>query len=156
MIFGNVKNSGNAEKIYPEPIRKAINYLKCTDFEFMEPGDYEIQGKDIYAQVIDLVTKGKHAAKPEVHRKYVDVQFLVYGEELIGFAIDTGKNKVAQELLSERDIIFYEDMENEMNLIMKPGSFAVFFPEDVHRPGCTYQKEGAIRKVVVKVNTAIL
>lgn len=156
MIFGNVKNSSNAEKIYPEPIRKVINYLKYTDFESMEPGNYEIEGKDIYAQVIDLVTKGKHAAKPEVHRKYVDVQFLVYGEELIGFAIDTGKNKVAQELLSERDIIFYEDMENEMNLIMKPGSFAVFFPEDVHRPGCTYQKEGAIRKVVVKVNTAIL
>ena len=67
-----------------------------------------------------------------------------------------GKNKVAQELLSERDIIFYEDMENEMDLIMKPGNFALFFPEDVSSAGSAYQKACGIRKVVVKVNSEIL
>jgi YhcH/YjgK/YiaL family protein len=46
----------------------------------------------------------------------------------------TGSNTVAEDLLAERDLLFYTGMENESMLTMTPGSFAVFLPTDVHRP----------------------
>lgn len=156
MIFGNIDNIEDIEKVCPEPIMKAINYLKDNDFNNMETGVYSIVGDDIYAQVVDRVTKEKYEAKAEVHRKYVEIQFSVGGNEIIGYASDTGNNVVTEELLEEKDSIFYNDVENETDLIMKAGSFAIFFPEDVHRPWCAYNKPCKVRKINVKINRALI
>ncbi|CDL35706.1 Putative sugar isomerase involved in processing of exogenous sialic acid [Enterobacter hormaechei] len=59
-----------------------------------------------FAQVLDLTTKEQHENRPEVHRRYLDIQFLAWGEEKIGIAIDTGNNKISESLLEQRDIIF--------------------------------------------------
>lgn len=72
-------------------------------------------------------------------------------EEKIGIAIDTGNNKVSESLLEQRNIIFYHDSEHESFIEMIPGSYAIFFPQDVHRPGCIMQTASEIRKIVVKV-----
>lgn len=156
MIFGDINNLNDMEKVLPGTIMKTINYLRDNDFINMKSGVYEIDGKDIYAQVIDATTKEKNDAKPEVHKKYIDVQFSVEGKEKIGFARDTGNNKISEDLIKEKDIKFYENMENEVDLIMKPGNFAVLFPNDVHRPACAVGEPANIRKVIVKVNTALL
>ena len=74
----------------------------------------------------------------------------------IGIAIDTGKNEIRESLLEQRDIIFYHHSENESFIEMVPGSYAMFFPQDVHRPGCNKTKTTPIRKIVVKVALAVL
>jgi YhcH/YjgK/YiaL family protein len=111
----------------------------------------EIDGRNIFAQILDLTTKEPHENRPEVHRRYLDIQFLAWGEEKIGFAIDTGNNEISESLLEQRDIIIYHQMENESFIEMVPGNYALFFPQDVHRSQCHKNKESAIRKIVVKV-----
>ncbi|MDQ9476728.1 YhcH/YjgK/YiaL family protein, partial [Serratia marcescens] len=101
-----------------------------------------------------LHTQPPDALRPEVHRQNVDVQFLVSGTELIGVAADSGDNVVHQELLAQRDILFYQDVADESWLTMQPGNFAVFFPQDVHRTACINQRPSEIRKVVVKIPLA--
>ncbi len=81
------------------------------------------------------------------------MQFLVSGTELIGVAADSGDNVVHQELLAQRDILFYQDVADESWLTMQPGNFAVFFRR-THRPACINQRPCAIRKVVVKIPLA--
>lgn len=76
MIFSSIKNGDSFEK-YPAAIQTALEYLKSHDFASMEPGVYEIQGKDIYAQVFDAMTEDVADRRPESHEKYLDVQFLV-------------------------------------------------------------------------------
>lgn len=132
-------------------IEKALDFLRATDFNALEPGVVEIDGKNIYAQIIDLTTREAVENRPEVHRRYIDIQFLAWGEEKIGIAIDTGNNKVSESLLEQRDIIFYHDSEHESFIEMIPGSYAIFFPQDVHQPGCILQTASEIRKIVVKV-----
>lgn len=156
MIFGHVNDFETAFSWLPQPLKFAVEHLKKTDFASLPAGNYDLQGKDIYVQVIDLTTKVFSETRPEVHRQYLDVQFLVRGREKIGVASDTGKNRVAEDLLAERDLLFYEAMENESTLVMTPGSFAVFMPSDVHRPACAFDQPEAIRKVVVKVKAALL
>ncbi len=66
----------------------------------------EIDGQNIFAQIIDMTTRDAAENRPEVHRRYLDIQFLAWGEEKIGVAIDTGNNQISESLLEQRDIIF--------------------------------------------------
>jgi len=150
MIFGHISNPNPCT--FPPAIGKALNFLRTTDFSKLETGVVEIEGRDIYAQILDLTTQHKAENRPEVHRRFIDIQFLAWGEEIIGVAADRGTNSISQSLLEERDIIFYHEMENESEMIMTPGSYAIFFPQDVHRPACIHNNVSHIRKVVVKVN----
>lgn len=156
MIFGNIKDLESSFAWLPEPLKIAVQHLKTTDFEALPAGNYELQGRDIYVQVIDMHTRPFADTHPEVHRQYIDVQFLARGAEKIGVATDTGNNQVARDKLAEHDLLLYTGMENESTLTMTPGSFAVFLPTDVHRPGCAADQPQAIRKVVIKVRASLL
>ncbi|WP_297207138.1 YhcH/YjgK/YiaL family protein [uncultured Pluralibacter sp.] len=154
MIFGHISQPNPCT--LPAAIERALAFLRTTDFQTLQPGVVEIEGKNIFAQIIDLTTGDIKVNRPEVHRRYLDIQFLAYGEEKIGIAIDTGNNIVSESLLAQRDIIFYHDSENESFIEMIPGSYAIFFPQDVHRPACCKSVPVSIRKVVVKVDISIL
>ncbi|ONI37886.1 hypothetical protein AN639_01175 [Candidatus Epulonipiscium fishelsonii] len=140
---------------YPQPIMTAIDYLKNNDFNKMEAGVYEIQGRDIYAQVFDKETKDAKDASPETHEKFIDVQFLANGKEKIG-AANLNKNHKVKEHNKEKDLIFYEEFENEMFIEMNVGDFCVFFPDDVHRPAVANGAPMNIRKVVIKISVDLL
>lgn len=148
MIFGHIEKS-NFDHFHPI-IKKALVYLKNTDLSTVPTGQYSMD--DFIVQVIDLNTKVFDEIKPEVHRKKIDIQYLHQGIEKIGVSSDTGNNKPASHYLPERDIQFYEDSENEFFIQMIPGNFAIFYPEDVHRPACVHGAPSAIRKIVVKIN----
>lgn len=155
MIFGHI--SQYKTFALHKALARGLEFLRNTDFAKLPTGVVEIEGRDIYAQIIELDTKQKHENRPEVHRKYIDIQFLYQGKEQIGYAPDFGDNIVEEELLEQRDIIFYEDkIANESMLIMTPGCFAVFFPVDIHRPACILESSTKIRKIVVKVAMDLL
>lgn len=149
MIFGHIAQPNPCR--LPAAIERALDFLRNTDFQTLSPGVVEIDGKKIFAQIIDLTTRDAAENRPEVHRRYLDIQFLAWGEEKIGVAIDTGRNQISESLLEQRDIIFYHDSEYESFFEMIPGSYAIFFPQDVHRPGCHKNIATDIRKIVVKV-----
>ena len=154
MISSSIYAKEDVNK-YPKAIQTALEYLKSHDFTAMETGVYEIQGKEIYAQVMDAQTGAVEEKRPEVHEKYVDVQFLASGREKLGFTPDTGNYEV-DERIDERDLIFYKSVENESFIEATPGCYNMFFPEDVHRPAVASGEPMTIRKVVVKVSVALV
>jgi YhcH/YjgK/YiaL family protein len=155
MLFGNINNLESKFR-YPEEIKEAIDYLKDTDWSSKENGTYELKGRDIYFNLFQYETEAEQERKPEVHRKYIDIQYIVSGTESIKIAVDTGGNAVFKEYNEENDILFYEGVEDESELVMTPGSFAVFFPNIVHKPNCTYREKSAVRKVVFKISVDLL
>jgi YhcH/YjgK/YiaL family protein len=56
-----------------------------------------------------------------------------------------------ENLLDQKDALFFKTMKDEIDLILTPGMYAVFFPTDVHRPGCIHRTAALVRKVVVKI-----
>ncbi len=116
MIFGHIAQPNPCR--LPAAIERALDFLRSTDFSKLAPGVVEIDGKNIFAQIIDLTTREVAENRPEVHRRYLDIQFLAWGEEKIGFAIDNGNNTISESLLAQRDIIFYHGCENESFLEM--------------------------------------
>lgn len=152
MIFGDLKHLDKEKNIYPEAILKALEYLRNTNFENLENGCYEIVGQDIFAKVFEIETASIDEKKPETHEKYIDIQYSLEGKEIIGFTRKTGEEQIYENFLENDDNVFYDKaVKDEAYLIMNKGTFAIFFPNDIHRPGCNYKKSERIRKVVVKV-----
>jgi YhcH/YjgK/YiaL family protein len=50
-----------------------------------------------------------------------------------------------------RDVVFLKPPEHVASLVMKPGCFGVFYPHDIHRPGCRLREKCRVRKIVLKV-----
>ena len=163
MIYGNVNNEFFEQQaaILPKPLGDALRFLKTADLANHETGRFpmDLNGVDVILQVMDLETKSREAAKPEIHRKYIDVQFLVAGgPEMAAFFDDDGSNTVlSDELATERDILFYDNNAKvlEGSVYLTPGAYAIYLPWDVHVPALTADGPARpIRKIVMKVPLA--
>lgn len=86
----------------------------------------------------------------ESHRKYIDVQVIVSGAELMELA-DISRLDVAETYNPERDFIKYADLAGATVLRLGPGDAAIFFPDDGHMPSLRWHGAGLVRKTVVKV-----
>ena len=160
MLYGNVHNEffETQLKLLPSPLSAALKYLRDNDMKAHEPGKFDINldGTEMILQVLDLETKPRNELRPEIHRKYIDVQFLADGgPENAAYYNDDGTNTVSEDLLATaRDILFYEDNPEirEGIIPLEVGSFAVYFPWDVHVPAIAVNGIPAkIRKIVIKV-----
>ena len=80
MILDSLKNSALYENVNPR-MKKAFALIASTDWTKMEPGIHELDGKDIYVNVMERELKQKSDAKLEVHNEYIDIQVLVTGKE---------------------------------------------------------------------------
>lgn len=154
MIASSVYAGDDTGK-YPESIQRAIAYVKNHDFTKAAPGEYPIDGTRIYAKVFDLTSKPVEETRPEVHKNYIDVQFWVSGEELMGFATLKEAYQVADYNEAE-DLYFLQAVKDESFIKAVQGDYMVFFPNDCHRPGVMVNKPVTYRKVVVKVHVDTL
>ena len=59
--------------------------------------------------------------------------------------------EVEEDLRPESDMIFYKETLNGSNIKFTNGDYAIFFPEDAHRPGCAFGECSKVKKIVVKV-----
>lgn len=142
---------------YPAAVMRAIAYLKAnaTAIPVMTPGKYPIEGEAMFAKVFDVTTLAVADTHPELHKKYVDVQYWATGEELMGYAPNTGGTVVLQADEVE-DLYFLQDVPNEVFLPAHSGDVMVLFPEDIHRPAIRKDAPVCCRKVVVKVSVDLL
>ena len=87
----------------------------------------------------------------EAHRRYIDVQVMVAGEELMEAAA-AGPLGVLQAYDEEKDVILFADPAAPSRLRLRAGDVAIFWPEDAHRPALAPGGVPAlVRKTVVKV-----
>lgn len=156
MIFGNLQNLAQDRRALAGPLVKGLEYLKNTDFEKLPVGRYEIDGEKIYAMVQEYQTSPREKRKAEAHRKYIDIQYVYQGVEVVGYSLTDTKSVISEDLLAEKDAVFYGTVEGERDLILSAGRFAIFFPTDIHRPGCNFEKEHSVKKVVIKVAADLL
>jgi YhcH/YjgK/YiaL family protein len=147
MILDQLKNA----KLYfslGERIERALQYLGTTDFSNLDPGKYDIDGENIYALVSVYNTKPLSSVKWEAHKKYIDIQYVESGKEKIGIT-STDKVIPIEEYSENNDCTIYKGDGNY--IFVDEGSFAVFFPTDVHMPGISINIPKEVKKVVIKV-----
>ncbi|MBB1316306.1 YhcH/YjgK/YiaL family protein [Shewanella sp. SR43-4] len=151
MIVDTLTNRHLYTSLSPR-LAKALAHLAETDFSQLEVGNYPIEGKDIFVIINDYETKPKETEPFEVHRQYIDVQYVVSGEEEFGY-LPLANQTPSKPYFDKHDYAEFDFQSNQDDaafIPLKAGMFALFFPGDIHMPGtsATPQK---VRKVVIKV-----
>lgn len=156
MFFGELGNGEQEKMILSPALQKGLEYLKTTDLVNLPVGRHEIDGEDIFASVSEYETEPLESKQPEAHKKYIDIQCISLGEEVIGCSFFSSACLVGQDELAERDLIFYKQIGQETNILLTPGRYAIFFPSDIHRPGCINQVSCKVKKIVIKIAVSLL
>lgn len=140
----------------PAAIETALHYLRQTDFSVMAAGRYPIDGEKMFAIIQTPLTQDWETGQPEFHARYLDIQYLLEGEELIGYGIADPSLPATQDFLQERDIAFVAPQAGESKLHLTAGMFAIFYPGELHRPCRAAGEPQLIRKVVIKIAADLL
>ena len=148
-VSGSLANIGECAKLGPH-FAKAVEFLQRKDLKNLPNGRYELDGENAYAMVQEAMLKPWGTGRPEVHHEYFDIQLPLSGEETIG--VGRFDPAILGDFDEEKDIGFYDDASVEP-LTLRPGEFAVLYPETcAHAPCCSEDAAGmTIRKIVVKV-----
>ena len=92
---------------FPKAIVRALDFLKNTDVKSLPVGSKNpLEGDKMYYNVDEVMTKDFSETKPESHKDYIDIQFMVDGEENMGFFVNHGQ-ATPLESYPERDCYFY-------------------------------------------------
>jgi YhcH/YjgK/YiaL family protein len=108
-------------------------------------------GSGVFAIEQAYLTKTRPEGFFESHRKYIDIQVIVAGEEVME-VIDLSQVVVEVAYDESRDLVKYRDTPKASPLRVGLGHCAMFFPADVHMPGLRVGETSAlVRKSVLKV-----
>lgn len=153
MISGNISQLVVAKKELPPIVFSALERIKALDFSQHADGQFEQNG--VLFKTFTASTVLSQVRKPETHKEFIDIQFVISGKERIEFC--TMDNIKPCESLPEQDNYFYERTALSLNSIeMNRGDFVVFFPWDIHAPLCHEFECQQIRKIVAKVPLSAL
>ncbi len=128
---------------------QAFKFLKNANLDSLPIGTQELEGKHLYIAVSEYDSKDKADTRYESHGKYIDIQYVIKGEELIGITT-LDKVKVTEPYSEEKDIAFYSFDEGNYKKAT-PDKFFIFFPDNVHRPSLKVDESVSVKKGVVKI-----
>ncbi len=146
MIIDKIENT----KLYAglsEKIAKAFSYISETDLLNIATGQYEIEQEHIFARIQEYNTKPEAECKLEGHFKHIDVQYIISGVERIG--VSSLKKQTVLIKNEEEDYAFYDSPYDLIKL--EAGMFAIFFPNDLHKPCVMFEQASKVKKVVIKI-----
>lgn len=114
-------------------------------------GEYQINHK-VKAIISEYETKSENEKGYEAHRKFIDIQYLLSGEERIA-CLPIERLVETEPYNEESDAAFYAaDIKLQPSyLSLLSGYFAIFFPQDGHMPQLCVDKPMRVKKVVIKV-----
>jgi YhcH/YjgK/YiaL family protein len=141
-----------AEQVNMTPaMKKAVDFLKAARGKELADGRVDIDGDRVYALVQSYDTISTDQPKFEGHRKYIDVQCVMSGEEVIGWAMI--ENATATTPYSEeKDVWLGTVPADRMTPVrLSAAQAAVLYPSDAHAPRLAAKKPSFVKKIVVKV-----
>lgn len=148
MIADSLPHAARYYALHPL-FRTAFDYLR--QFPSGTPdGRHPIEGDRLFALPQSYETGSRTDKKFEAHRRFIDIQFILSGEEII-YHVPTERLEVSEPYHDERDVVFFRDPIAASPTLLRAGDFSIYFPHDGHKPGCVHHTPVAVRKIVIKV-----
>jgi YhcH/YjgK/YiaL family protein len=145
----------NASLYFPlnDRFAAAFRALESRQLLQAEAGRHVLQDTDLFALVQRYTTKPHSEGRWEAHLRYIDLQYIVSGTEVMGHA-QLSSLALAEPYDEAKDIMF---LTGDGNLFTLPaGSFAVFFPHDAHMPMLSPGSPTPVHKIVLKIRADAL
>lgn len=143
---GLLRRHGGSFKL-AERLMLGLKFLKEGDVLSLLPSRIELDGNKVFAMIQHYDTKPKEQGVWEAHRKYIDIQYVAQGQELMGYA--NLEHLQAGDYDAEKDFVLLKGEGSYV--LMKPGTFVILGPQDAHIPQVAVDVPQPVKKVVVKV-----
>ncbi len=149
MVHDTLENAARYEALSPH-FAAAFAYLRTVDGT--QPlGRHDIDGDRCFALVQAYTTKPVESALFEAHRKYIDVQYLHRGRELILWAPLADMRETTMPYDETKEAALFKLTPGPTEVRLTPGHFTLLFPQDAHAPCVQYDGPEEVFKVVIKV-----
>ena len=148
MIYDNISNIELYKDLSPD-IYEGLKFLREADTNIAN-GVYQINPR-VKAIVSEYETKTENEYGYEAHRKNIDIQYLLSGEERIA-CMPIDRLNETKPYNMDSDAAFYEATDMQLQeMTIGEGYFVIFFPQDGHMPQLCVGEPERVKKVVVKV-----
>lgn len=148
MILDKLSNQDIYKGIHKD-FAQVFDFIKHNDLQTIELGKHIIDGDHVFVVVMEYDTQDISECKSETHKKYIDIQYMVSGEEHIGVA--TLHNETPTTPYNEEGDFMFYTLENLPKVQLKENHFAIFFPDDIHQTMNEIESPKKIRKAVFKI-----
>ena len=139
--LSNISLYSQLNPLFPQ----VVEWLSQHDLNTIPVGHYEIQGSDLFVNIVDSAPKTRQQAKLETHNRMIDIQIAIGGTEEHGYTHRSQLPEAGYD--ADKDISFYTDAPDGY-ITMRPGQFVIYFPQDGHAPAIT---PVTLRKAIFKV-----
>lgn len=145
MIVDKLENLGLYVALNPL-FEKVIAFIKENDLNKLPNGRHEIDGSQVFVNIEDDKGKLADEAVVEYHHTMTDIQVPLNTTESYGYVPVADLPRVPFNV--EKDIAKVPAFRPDNFITLKPGEFAIFFPQDGHAPCIA---NGTLHKAVFKV-----
>ena len=146
LISYNEQDDGEAR--VDKRCMEAVEFLLKLNAEKLSLGRHDVNEQFFY-NVFEYQTSDDHTAPYESHLKYIDIQILVSGEELMQVD-DVSHLHILESYNEEKDCILYHASVNNPGVVLRPGSVLILYPKDAHRSNM-YLRPSSVKKIVGKL-----
>ena len=146
MILTNLQSTDRIENLHPL-FKKLFDYVKTHDLLKAPLGRIVLDGDNLFINNDEAICRSVDEQVMEIHRKYIDVQIVLEGEESVG---RKPLNEIQHISKAYDEVLDFELSDDKPSTYfhVTPGQIYILFPEDPHAP---IIGEGKIRKAIGKV-----
>ena len=152
MLAAKLENA-TLDEVTAARLARALAWIARTDIAALEPGRRDVEGDEIFANVMAIESVPAADKSFEAHHRYIDVHYVIEGEELIGTA-PVEECPALQEYNEADDFCLYGDPADAARVtwtLLRAGELCVTPPADAHKPACCAAAPAPLRKACVKV-----
>ena len=146
MILDSLKNKAQYASLHPR-FQQVFDFIDNTDLAALPCGRHDIDGDNLFVNVMDVELKPRQEAALEVHNRYIDIQIMCGEQEEYGWSERCNCHSPREEFNEVRDVQFFTDTPQTFFALTEK-QFAIFFPEDAHAP---MLGKGAVKKLIFKL-----
>ena len=150
MILEQIKNTSCYTGIH-NGITKALEEMEKYTPDNYPGGRVELDGDNLFLLLNTYETHSPEGALCEAHQKYIDVMYMVEGEEIIYVKPTDKLQNITKEYDPAIEALLGDLDADATPIRLQAGSFVVLFPQDAHSPGCCVDAPQKIKKIIGKV-----
>jgi len=150
VIVDTLNNIKLYKALLPQLISVENFILTHQQEEDLECCKYIIDNENVFALVQKYLTKQSKETRWEAHGKYIDVQYILRGQEAIGYA-PIEELTLLEDFSGDNDIAFYKGPEDYTKVVLSKGMFAIFYPGEGHLPCGISGTDNNVKKIVFKI-----
>lgn len=154
MLLGDLSRADYAKGL-PPVFARLCEKLLTLDLVNLPLGTQELVD-GINMNVMSFETAAAETKQAELHRKFIDIQVLIEGDEAIEYGLAYPNLEKYTDYNDADDYQLTPEIDNKNIVVLKPKMFAIFMPNEPHKPGISVNGNKMLKKLVVKVPVELL